>query len=317
MIRRFEYRCWPDAIELSNDEVRLVVVPAIGRIMHYGFRKETNILWENPEWFGKILPKDGFFQEKGKPVWANFGGDKIWPMDQKDFGKVNGRDWPPDHWLDGGTHEAGLQDDCVIITSPVSRYCGARSIREIRLNPGGTRVSIKQTLEKVHAAADPRLEPIAHTIWNITQIRMPEQTLFNLNPKSKLPGGYKIYEEAPWGSENFFVDKKAGCFLPLATKWQKAGADSDFWLAAIVSQTAIAELFRLDESGQYPDGGISASVFTCPEYAELELMSPTACLLPGQKLHFEIAWEMKSLPPEAGNAEKRRLAALDWLAGRA
>ena len=302
---------------MSNDSVRLVVVPAIGRIMHYGFLKEASILWENPEWFGKILPKDGCFQEAGKPVWANFGGDKVWPMDQKDFGRINGRDWPPDHWLDGGSHEARFQEDCMIITSPISRYCGIRVIREIRLHPRGTRVSIRQTLEKVHPAHDPRLEPVAHTIWNITQIRMPEQALFNLNPRSRLQGGYKIYEEAPWGSENFFVENQAGYFLPLSTKWQKAGADSDRWLAAIVGQTAIAEIFRLDPAGQYPDGGISASVFTCPEYAELEIMSPLADLLPGQKLKWDIAWELFGLPPAANNPGERRQAALNWLEGLA
>ena len=36
-VEEIEYEGWANSIEIANPEVRVVVVPAIGRIMHYGF----------------------------------------------------------------------------------------------------------------------------------------------------------------------------------------------------------------------------------------------------------------------------------------
>ena len=36
-VEEIEYEGWARSIEIANPDVRLVVVPAIGRIMHYGF----------------------------------------------------------------------------------------------------------------------------------------------------------------------------------------------------------------------------------------------------------------------------------------
>ena len=60
-IERTEYKGWVDAVHLNNGEVELVVVPQIGRIMHYGFIGDENILWLDPETHGTVLPD-------GKPV---------------------------------------------------------------------------------------------------------------------------------------------------------------------------------------------------------------------------------------------------------
>ena len=43
-VEEIEYEGWARSIEIANPDVRLVVVPAIGRIMHYGFVGGENIL---------------------------------------------------------------------------------------------------------------------------------------------------------------------------------------------------------------------------------------------------------------------------------
>ncbi len=313
-VKKVDYKGWKNSIEISNGEVKIVVVPAIGRIMHYGFVGDENILWSDPQFHGQTLPGEPNKDEEGAYIWTNFGGDKVWANEQSEFERINGHAWPPDHWFDGGKHAVELLDDGVIISSAVSDYNGARSVREIRLAEQGTRLSIHQKVEKVKEAS---VEPLRYTIWNVTQIKPPEQTLYPLNPHSHFDQRYHPFgfaESAAVG--NFTIKGDIGIFVPDPVESQKTGADSDRWLAGIVGQTVMAEFFRRDGTQRYPDGGLSAEVYTCADYAELELLSPWVYLEVGDVLEHPIAWELKRLPVEANTSELRRAAAVQWLADK-
>ena len=52
-VEEIEYEGWARSIEIANPDVRVVVVPAIGRIMYYGFVGGENILWSDPELHGQ------------------------------------------------------------------------------------------------------------------------------------------------------------------------------------------------------------------------------------------------------------------------
>ena len=82
-VEKVDYLGWKDAIEINNGEVKLIVVPAIGRIMHYSYLDGDNILWSDPQFHGKVLPKGmPDIDEEGNFAWTNFGGDKVWPNEQ-------------------------------------------------------------------------------------------------------------------------------------------------------------------------------------------------------------------------------------------
>ena len=314
-VSTIDYKGWAGAVELTNGEVRLVVVPSIGRIMHYGFVGEANVLWDDPQHYGKTLPGgQPFKDEEGNLAWTNFGGDKVWPNQQSEFEAINGYAWPPDPAYDGGAHQVEMLADGVTITGPLSPLNGARSIRTIRLAASGSRVSIEQRLQKEQAVGNSELDPLRYTIWNVTQIRPPEQTLYPLNPLSDLKGGIHHFEwQAEVSAKNYRAEDGIGIYIPDPEENQKIGADSDGWLAGIVDQTVIAEFYRRDDAAIYPDGGLSAEVYTCPDYTELELLSPWVPLAVGEVLDFPIAWELHRLPEEAQTADARRRAALEWL----
>ena len=311
-VKTLNYKGWANSVEVSNGIGKLVVVPAIGRIMHYGFIDGENIIWTNPEFYGRVLVEDKPRTNKnGKPVWTNFGGDKVWPNQQSEFERINGYSWPPDHWFDGAKHEVELLKNGVIITSPISNFNGARSVREIRMAESGTRVQILQRIEKLKAVG---VEPLRYTVWNVTQIVPPEQILFLLNPDSHLKMGYYAFGGTKGTvARNFTVFDNIGVFLPDDKKCQKAGADSDRWLAAIVGNVVIAEFFQRDATQAYPDNGLSAEVYTCTDYTELELLSPWVYLEVEQVLEHTIAWELHRLPDNLDTPEQRRAAALEWL----
>ena len=317
-VQKVEYKGWENAVEISNADAKLVVVPQIGRIMHYSFKDGKNILWSDPVNNGKVLPKGEPFKDAdGQYAWTNFGGDKVWPNQQSEFAAINCYGWPPDPAFDGGKHKVELLADGVVITSPVSAYNGARSIREIRLSAQGTRVQINQKIEKVKKASKPEVEPLRYTIWNVTQIKPPEQTLYPLNPHSHFDLRYFPFGFAEGAAmRNFTIKGDIGIFVPDLEESQKTGADSDRWLAGIVGDVVMAEFFRRDGTQRYPDNGLSAEVYTCPDYTELELLSPWVYLQVGQVLEHPIAWELKKLPAKAKTPEARRRAALEWLADK-
>jgi len=314
-VRTVAWNGWTGAVELVNAETRLVVVPAIGRIMHYSFADGENVLWTDPALYGATTPTNGPARDAaGNPAWVNFGGDKVWANQQDEFASINGYAWPPDPWFDGARQDSRLLPDGVVLTSPVSDFNGARCVREIRLAATGTRVTIEQTIEKVRTGRRPELEPVRYTVWNVTQIRPPEQILFPLRADSVFTNGFRIYEGDPQATANFRAEDGVGLFRPDATGVsQKAGADGTPWLAAIVGDTVIAEFFRREEGRPYPDGGAGAKIYTCNDYTELELLSPLLPLKPGERLCHTIAWELHRLPPDAPTPDARRAAALVWL----
>jgi len=304
-----EYNGWNESYEITNGLIKVVVVPAIGRIMHYGFTDSDNILWHDPTFYGKTLPYGQPYMKNGSMEWANFGGDKVWPTEQSQFPNINGHSWPPDHWFDGGAHKAEQITNGIKITSQVSKYCGASIEREITLDPNSPELFIKQTIKKVKQAEKASVEPIDFTIWNVTQIRSPQIALINLNPSSALAN--RIYTWSEEAAGNLSISGDVAAFVPGANS-QKAGADSDHWLGAIVGNAVIGEFFRL-QAGEYPDGGLSAEVYTSPQYTELELLSPFAALGIGQSTQFDISWRLHKLPSSAKTASQKRSAAIEWL----
>ena len=311
-IQQIEYKGWTGAYEITNGDARVVVVPQIGRIMHYSLTGGQNMLWNNPDLLGQILPANGPpINDDGELQWQNFGGDKVWSNEQDDFEAINDHSWPPDHWFDGSPQQVERLEQGIRITSPVSPANGARVIRDISLTDTGTRLRIAQRLEKVQAARHPALEPLTYTIWNVTQIRPPQVTLMPLNPHSGLPGRFRLWDDTSPAS--FVADGDIGLFTPHTTDSQKAGVDSDRWLAGIVGDVVIAEFYRRDATQRYPDGGLSAEVYTSVDYTELELLSPLVPLQPGDHLELVIEWELHPLPDTATTDTERVRAATGWL----
>ena len=314
-IRTIEYRGWADSVELTNDTVRVVVVPAIGRIMSYGFIDSENVLYENPAFFGRTL-KDEPLKENGRPIWAEFGGDRIWPTEESKFIKINGRKRPPDHWLDGLPWQGKLVDDGVVITSSVSDYCGARVKREIKLAPTGTTVVIHQRMEKVKPGLRKKLEPMPLTIWNISRVASARQNLFSLNTKSSFKDRALFYKWDDYDNRaqsNFKTEGDIGFFPTDPVRMQKIGADSPAWIAAVTDKFVMAEFFPYDPLQKYPDGGTSAAIFTCPEFSELECLSPLKELEIGESIEHEITWQLFRLPAEITDPSEKTNLAIQWL----
>ena len=66
------YHGWHEAWRCQNDQVEVLVVPEIGRIMQFRFMDDAGSFWEN----GALA---GHRTDRTSKTWLNFGGDKPWP----------------------------------------------------------------------------------------------------------------------------------------------------------------------------------------------------------------------------------------------
>ena len=171
-VTRLTWHGWPGSLRLSNGIVEALVVPAIGRIMSFGFvgHPETSPIFVNKEWDGKTIA------DADPTTWAAFGGDKLWPSPQSEWPRHNVRAWPPDQTFDGDPETAQIVPGGVRLVTPGSVAFAARAMRTITMKPGQPRLYIAQALIKDPDAANPPapLPPrdgFPLGLWSITQTR--------------------------------------------------------------------------------------------------------------------------------------------------
>ncbi len=282
---------FPDAIRLSNGTVNLVVVPSIGgRIMRYGYVGGTNLLWNNP----KIseLPTT-------RPAYFNYGGDKAWPWPQDEWPRLIGRMYPPPPEADQAVYKSRLiGSHGVRVESPPIASHGARIVREIMLDPVGTRVTIVTRLEL--ASGD--RPPPSTAAWSVTQIPGNAKLFARM-----LPGGATkpmAPAATPPSATTRPVRDRILTIHPPVPRPAKLGLDADVLAAAIGnvlyiqrSPTAAAANepgYRATERAQIFCQ--KASGGSTPQYLELEFTSPRRDLAAGEVPELRLTWELRDEP---------------------
>src|SRR6266542_30433 len=269
---RTNYHGWTNSLLISNGRVEAIVVPAIGRVMQFRLTgDEDGPFWENRQLDGKTPDPDS-------TEWGNFGGDKSWPAPQTDWDKVTPRAWPPPVAFDSMPVEARVDGFVVTLVSAVDPHYGIRTYREIELDLDRPVMTITTTYEKVSG------QPLKVGVWVITQLKDPVAAFARLpdferfresynRQSDELPSHFKIEE----GLLSLTRDPKTS---------HKIGTDAGalFW----VGQQAV---LRIDSprkiSGDYPDEGCSAEIYTNPDplaYVELEMLGPLHKMVAGDKI---------------------------------
>ncbi len=266
------YHGWSNSILVSNGRVEAMIVPAIGRVMQFRFAGEE----DGPFWENRVL--DGRKPEPESKEWGNFGGDKTWPAPQADWWRITPRAWPPPVAFDSLPVEAKEDGFVVKLISSVDPHYGIRTSREIELDLDRPVMTITTTYEKVSG------QPLKVGVWIITQLKDPVAAFASLpdferfresynRQSDELPSHFKIEE----GLLSLTRDPKAS---------HKIGTDAGalFW----VGQQAV---LRIDSprkiSGDYPDEGCSAEIYTNPDplaYVELEMLGPLHKMVAGDKI---------------------------------
>jgi hypothetical protein len=246
--------------------VEVVVVPAVGRVMQFGFIGEPGVFWENQHLAGQPIP------DKPWDIPGSFGGDKTWPAPQSAW------NWPPPPAFDAVPVKARIAGEAVTLTSPVEPTSGVRTIRRISLDPGAPILRIVTTYEKMHG------KPIELSVWVISQLREPVNVFVPVPSRSRYAEGYnRQSEQLP---SDLRVDRGLVSLTRRRDIGTKIGSD-----AGALVWAGEKQLLRIDAprgaAGVFPDQGSSVEVYTNPDpaaYVELETLGPLRRLSAGERV---------------------------------
>jgi hypothetical protein len=257
------YHGWSNSFTLSNGQVEVAVVPAVGRIMQFRFSDEADgPLWENTSLAGNG-PTASSWDNPG-----SFGGDKVWPAPQSVW------NWPPPRGFDSLPFTAAVQPGGITLTGPVDAAFGIRVVREIALHPSEPLLRVTSRFEKVTGNTN------QVGVWVITQVKEAECVFVPVPSASIFAKGYTPLGAVPKGLVftngliSFARDPGADT---------KIGNDAGALLWVGTKTALLIESARVPGVSKtgYPDGGCSAEVYTHANpvpYIELELLAPLVSL---------------------------------------
>jgi hypothetical protein len=310
-----------NAIEMSNDWVRLDVVPQLGgRLMQVAFDGHP-YLFVNPKYKGRYFPPSA----AQKHEWFNYGGDKLWPLPE---GHGEGQ-WPGpvSDLLDDGEYKPTIlsqSGECrVHLEGPGDPDTGLQYLRDISIGVDSPQISFRSVMRNISS------RPIRWSVQSVTQYdtadaEHPEQynqsfgAFAPLNQASAYPNGYFVRSGLA-DDPSFSVDDgifKLHWFYLENEVWLDSSAG---WIAVVddTSKYAVVERFHYLANAQYPGGASvifykngaaltldehgmpalrSDNPHDAPYYMEAELNGPIVELAPGASFTMDTDW----VPTRAG-----------------
>jgi hypothetical protein len=294
-IRKILYNNWKNTIEVSNMDIKILIVAEIGRIISFGFLDGKNIFYENIELKGIQFKKDEYFKKDDIKQAPDIGGNRVLPCSEEYFNIITGSRHIPDPFINASSYKVSYLENGIVLESPVSKLLGIQITRTITIEENGTNVHIKQNLFKKTLAKNEVLEKIPLTIWSLSKIKTPNVSYLPINKKSVFKNGFLIQKwpdaknnaDINTSVNNGILELKSSESLP-----QKVGADSKNWVAGYLENSLFVEKFNFKTNSAYPDGGTSVTLFGNNLFSELECLSPEIILSIGENIEYDLHWSL-------------------------
>lgn len=273
-VTRLSYKGWSDALRLSNGTLEAIVVPSVGRVMHFGFIGGPNLLWENKAVAGKPI-------KLGE--WANTGGDKVWVWPQDDWPNRMPNAWPPPAALDQAPHQAEILGDYgVLLTSSLVIGWGLRCERALVLLPKSQALVLTSTLRKVRDGADFPVAP-----WTVTQVAAAPTVWVR-----RSDGALQAHQRDPKSSTKAFFDAEVLAHVQGDTLLTvRSASPPDNAGATYARPTDRAQIYCNADDPWFGQNGMTS-------YTELELTAPLKTLKRGETLSLVTALKLDKIDPK-------------------
>jgi hypothetical protein len=315
------------AEEVSNDWVRLTIVPQLGgRLMQVTFSGHA-YLFVNPKYKGKYFAP-GEAAETGQ--WINYGGDKLWPLPE---GRDDEQHWagPVSDALDDGEYKFSVLSQgqiCKVrLEGPADPATGLQYLREISIGDESPEISFHAVMKNASG------HPIRWSMQSVSQYDTSDAhdpAKYNrdfwafapVNPQSAYVDGYRV--RAGLADDPSFEVTDGLFTLHWLYLENEVWLDSDAgWIAVVddAAKYAMIERFQYVLHAEYPgkaslifykngaaleldENGMpvlrSANWQEAPYYMEAEIDSPMISLDPGASYAMDTQW----FPARAGKEVK-------------
>ncbi len=292
MTEKITYRGWTECYRISNNEVNIIInASAGGRIMVYE-RNGVNPIYEDPKQDG-ILLQD--FEEKSfDPDGGRF-----------DYGQEKVTSKKHNLTYMGKWHGEILDDHSVKLTSQPDSSLGILSIRIFELDSETSRLAITQTMKNISSKS------LEYFFWGRTLVKVGGKLMMPLNPDSNIPGKWGRYI---WGEQEKFENDPADpgveiienifSLIPSEAGNAKYGTDArDGWMAYGYKGLLFFKKYNFYEDQPYTELYDQTNIFYTNKtlFAEMEPISPTAVLEPGEEYSYTENWYLIEYPPASDN----------------
>lgn len=289
-----------DGVRLTNGTIDVVFSPSTARIVRYGLADGTNLLWT-------LDDPISYAEATGK--WNNWGGDKTWIWPQDDWKVVLGKGWPPPAACEQVERLERPTPLTIRTGSPIVAGYGVRLLRDIRLAPEGTELSVTARLVPEGGVQS---EPPPFAAWTVMQI----------------PARADAYYARPVGQDFRWTrfDDRRGFSDPVAIAGTrvlrlprepgvggKVGLDGDAVGVRYGSVLLVVEVGPFAEGGRF-DPGARLQLYTTPDaspqfpasagpYTELEFTAPLVARDRVAAYPVITRWRLHRLAAGADDAE--------------
>ncbi len=288
-IEKIEYNGWPNCYRVFNDLVDLVVTTDVGpRIIRYGFVGEVNEFKEYPEEAGRT----------GGVEFHLYGGHRLWHAPEDTV-----RTYFPDNY----TVSARAYARFLRVTQLTEPTTGIQKEMDIRLATQTTHVQV------IHRLTNNNLWDIELAAWALSVMEIGGVAILPLpprgeHPNDKLPtSNLVLWPYTDLADPRWTLGKRFILFRqnPRWPRPQKIGAlVPDGWIAYARSGHLFVKKFDFFADGIYPDLGSSVEFFNRVDMAEMETLSPSVVLAPGETLEHVEDWRLlKDVPQPESEAD--------------
>jgi hypothetical protein len=290
-----EYHGWTNCYFMNNGQAVVIIVPAIGRVMQFGYAGEEGVFWENRQLDGKLGDWD-----KG---WMNFGGDKAWPSPENDWWKFTQVEWRPPPAFDGSPMEAALDGTDVILTSGVDRFYSIKVKRRVHLEPNTAVMTITTYFERTAG------DPAQMGVEIVTQLKDPKRVYAPLpaKPTKAMPNKYVLLgKDTP---PDMTVDSTMlGCSRSTDGTY-KVGIE-----AGTLVWVGDKNCLRIDSPRManvlYPDKGSRTEINTSADplkYVDLVTLGPLYMMARGHRIEHVTTYTLSHRTEQRPDSEARKI----------
>lgn len=273
-IEKINYRGWEDCIQITHEELRLIVTAAVGpRIIFCGFTDGENLFYEHPQQAGTT----------GGYEWKTYGGHRFWcAPEDLDF------TYAPDNFpvifqeLAGGTR----------FTAPVEK---SGVMKTVTISP----IEGRNGFHIEHLVSNCGENPLRLAPWALTVMRAGGTAIIPLNldrPRQLLPThsislwGYTDMSDARWrwGERYIFLRQDPSAATP-----QKFGLQNPYgWAAYALNNQLFIKRFDWQADAVSPDFNINFEAYVDKDILELETLAPLVELKPGHSVTHSEEWSV-------------------------
>jgi len=285
---KITYRGWADCYRISNNKVALIInASAGGRIMSFE-RNGINVIYEDSNQDGLLL--GDYLEEKFDPDGGRF-----------DYGQEDKTRYLHAQTYMGKWTGKILNSHSLQIASSPDLKLGILSTRTFKLDPNTAHLKVIQTMKNISEAQTD------YFFWGRTLVKLGGMLFMPLNPQSKMQGQWGRYV---WGNPVVYgndpddkgVVVKDNIFSldPETASWEKYGNDSQAgWMAYGYKSLLFVKKYRYFPESHYIEHYGQTNVFYTnrKSFAEMEPISPTAFLKPGEEFTYEEDWYLLDYPP--------------------